>query len=502
MEDELRDLKKVNKFTLAFKKPRLEKEFMKFYISKNFGYSCTCLIVGILIYISFGLLDYAISPTEESFRSLVAIRYGFALPISLIILTLLLSRKVDKYLHLLLSIGMVASGLSIILMHIYGPSRVISNLYYPGIMMCLIYGYMFKIRFTCAVISGSIVTFSYVYVLHQYCSWILTLPTMFNSLFFVIATNVIGLTFCFVLEKQARRNFIMSKLLSHKKYRLEMLVKTRTKELEYSNTKLKGKIYLNEKLHKEKQALERDLNQSKKLESIGTLTSGITHDFNNIIMVIIGHAELAEEKCYVDSENCEHIQEILMACNRARHLVKQIIQFGSSGGRRNFYPTRMCPIINEVIKLINVNVAENIKIETDINCEDVIIMSDQTKLHQIFMNLCSNAIYAMRYSGGVLKISLNQIKLTKDDVKDVNKYPINLLPGEYAYSEISDTGCGIPKDKIDRIFDPYFTTKTKTEGTGLGLSVVHGIVTAHHGKIIVSSEENIGTTFQIYLPLK
>ncbi len=231
------------------------------------------------------------------------------------------------------------------------------------------------------------------------------------------------------------------------------------------------------------------------MESIGTLAGGIAHDFNNILSAVMGYTELA----MIDIDNPENLRkdlnEILQGANRAKELVKQILTF-SRKSDQNLKPIRIQFVINEVLKLLRSSIPTTIEIRQNINPDCETVLADPTEIHQLIMNVCTNAYQAMRKAGGVLNISLQSIELTE---KDFEK-KIHLEPGSYLILEIADTGIGMTKDVQDRIFEPYFTTKGKGEGTGLGMAVVHGIVTRLQGDISVYSEQGQGTSFEIYLP--
>ena len=246
----------------------------------------------------------------------------------------------------------------------------------------------------------------------------------------------------------------------------------------------------------EKKKLETQLQQAQKMEAIGTLAGGIAHDFNNILTPIIGYAELCLYNTEKGALQHHNLSEILAAGNRAKDLVQQILTF-SRHTMPEKKPIRISPILKEAIKLLRATLPATIEIQQRIDVELDMVAADATQIHQILMNLCTNASHAMQKNGGVLEINLDDIEF---DDKTKTQYP-DIMPGKYLRLTVSDTGHGIPKEEIEQIFDPYFTTKEKGEGTGLGLAVVHGIVKSHNGHIRVYSDLRRGTTFQIYLPL-
>ncbi len=242
--------------------------------------------------------------------------------------------------------------------------------------------------------------------------------------------------------------------------------------------------------------LEERLQQSYKMEAIGSLAGGIAHDFNNILSSILGFTEFAKMKLD-DREIIENaLDEIFTAGIRARDLVKQILTFSRQTVIKR-EPLLPVPIIKETLKFLRASLPVTIEIREDFPVSTSTIVADPTHIHQVIMNLCSNAAYAMKEKGGILAIRLAEVELDDDAELDFK----GLRRGRYLRLSVTDTGCGIPKEIINRIFDPFFTTKERGEGTGMGLSVVHGIVHDMGGAISVYSDPGRGTTFNILLPL-
>lgn len=246
----------------------------------------------------------------------------------------------------------------------------------------------------------------------------------------------------------------------------------------------------------EKIRIEKQLQQAQKLDALGTLAGGIAHDFNNILSAIIGFSELSREDLPEDSPVVHYLNHILQAGERARDLVKQILAF-SRRSETEKKPLRISIIIKEALRLLRASLPSTIEIEANIMAQNSIALANPTQIHQILMNLCANAGHAMRDKGGTLGVSLQEVDL---DVDALAHQP-ELKTGTYLKLTISDTGHGMSSEIIERIFDPYFTTKKKEEGTGLGLSVVHGIVKDHGGFIMVNSRLDQGSTFEVYLPM-
>ncbi|MCP4757251.1 MAG: response regulator [Proteobacteria bacterium] len=245
---------------------------------------------------------------------------------------------------------------------------------------------------------------------------------------------------------------------------------------------------------REREELERQLQQMQKLEAIGTLAGGIAHDFNNILQPIMGYASVGLRKTEGNPEIHEFFKAIRDAASRARELVRQILTF-SRKSEQELNPMFMQPVVEEALKMLRSSLPTTIEIREDIDDNLNMVMSDATKIHQIVMNLATNAFHAMQDTGGQLEVSLNPVDLNTDDPGE-----IGLPPGPYACLTVSDTGTGMRPAVLGRIFDPYFTTKEKEKGTGLGLSVVMGIVKGHGGNIDVSSLPGRGSEFRVYLP--
>jgi PAS domain S-box-containing protein len=245
----------------------------------------------------------------------------------------------------------------------------------------------------------------------------------------------------------------------------------------------------------EKERLEAQLRQVQKLEAIGTLAGGIAHDFNNILAPIIGYAEIALNEL-PDSTPMKFGQEqILGAALRAKDLVKQILAFSRPGREQQQEPVAISSIVKEALKLLRASLPSSIEIKQHIG--GGVANADPTQIHQVVMNLCTNAAHAMD-DRGVLEVGLSCVDLSERELAEW--MIVDLKPGPHLKLTVSDTGCGMDKATLERIFDPYFTTKEFGKGTGLGLAVVHGIVRNHGGAITVRSEAGKGTTFNVFIP--
>jgi PAS domain S-box-containing protein len=249
------------------------------------------------------------------------------------------------------------------------------------------------------------------------------------------------------------------------------------------------------KIEEEKRHLEAQLLHAQKLEAVGTLAGGIAHDFNNILGAILGYAELALTQVSQNQRLQSYVEEVITASLRAKELVKQILTFSrrSDQGRE---AVDLKVIVREALNLIRAMLPATIEIRSDLEVDSAVVFADPTQIHQVVMNLCANAEYAMRQEGGTLHLTLTSVELTPASSLE---FP-SLKPGTYLRLTIQDTGQGIPAQVLSRIFEPFFTTKGAGEGTGLGLAVVHGAVVGHGGHISVSSTIGRGTIFTILLP--
>ena len=269
------------------------------------------------------------------------------------------------------------------------------------------------------------------------------------------------------------------------KHTRELKEKIHEKELEIQHRK---------RAEAERSELEVQLRQTQKMEAIGTLAGGIAHDFNNILGAILGYTELLQLKTTGNNDIASHLQKILEAGHRAKDLVKQILTF-SRHKEQELKPVQINLIAREALKLLRASLPTTIDIRQHID-STAWILGDPTQIHQILMNLCTNANHAMQKDGGVLEVHLSNENVSVQ--KDM-RYP-ELKPGAYLKLTVNDNGCGMSPEIMNQIFDPFFTTKDKSEGTGMGLSLVHGIVQSHGGRIYAESVKGSGSRFDIFFP--
>jgi PAS domain S-box-containing protein len=245
----------------------------------------------------------------------------------------------------------------------------------------------------------------------------------------------------------------------------------------------------------ERRRLEAHLQQAQKMEAIGTLAGGIAHDFNNILAAILGYGELLAFDMPKDTPAWQNLQAVLKSCHRAKDLIGQILAF-SRQNELNSMPVRVSAIVKEALKMLRASLPATIEIRRNIETPDGIVYANATHIHQVLMNLCTNAGHAMREKGGVLGVKVSRFNA---EPSEQLPHP-DLKPGTYLKLSVSDTGHGMTAEQMQRIFDPYYTTKDAGEGTGLGLAVVQGIVRAHGGAVKVKSSPAKGSVFDVYLP--
>jgi signal transduction histidine kinase/ActR/RegA family two-component response regulator len=241
--------------------------------------------------------------------------------------------------------------------------------------------------------------------------------------------------------------------------------------------------------------LESQLRQAQKMEAVGTLAGGIAHDFNNILAAMLGYTDLALSDLTNDDPTRKCLEQVLKAGRRARGLIEQIMSFSRPEGLK-FKPILLGPLVEEALELIRTTIPEGVSVRARIDPDSEPVMGDPDQIHQLLINLATNAAHAMRVMGGVMTITLEPVVLGPEDMDDLP----GLEPGDYEKLTVSDTGPGIAEEDLERIFEPFFSTKKQGQGTGLGLAVVHGIVNSHGGAVRVANRLDQGTAFEIFLP--
>ncbi|HLN55159.1 MAG TPA: ATP-binding protein [Bacteroidales bacterium] len=490
----------LNFMTLAFtgKLAIYERDFLDDYFVKTLNHFRFSMVLALVFYCSFAFLDARIFPAyKEQFWF---IRFGIITPNLIIIYALSYTKSFKKYMQWAIAFVMFSTSFGIIIMIILGsPSGNYS--YYAGIILIFIFGYTFtRARFIYASISGWSIVIAYEISIFVFSDT--PFDVIISNNFFFISSNLIGMFISYFLELTSRSEFYVRVLLEKEKENvklannaLEKRVMERTEQLYNANLDLKKEMEIRRKFERERADLEKQLFQLQKMETIGTLAGGIAHDFNNILTPILGYTDMALEELPEESNLRFDIEQINNAAVRGKDLVQQILTF-SREVDVNKKPIRLQPIISEALNLLKASFPPGVIIKHNLDPMIGTVLADPTHIHQIMMNLCTNASHAMIKSGGVLEVRLDAVTIDQKRAEKIR----NLKKGEYIRLIISDTGHGMDLKTKERIFEPFFTRKEVGSGSGLGLSVVHGIINNYGGAIEVDSAPGKGTTFTIYLP--
>ena len=277
---------------------------------------------------------------------------------------------------------------------------------------------------------------------------------------------------------------------------LELEITQRMEELLAINKALQREIEERQLVVREKEELEKQLRRAHKMEAIGTLAGGIAHDFNNILGIIFGNTRLAIGKTPEDAPSQNNLSAIMKACRRGEDIIFHLSKFGRSEAKKP-NPVDIYPVVWESLELLRASLPGNIEIHKDISDATAAIHADSTQINEVVINLCTNAAHAIGEKGGTITVSMMKLGVENS----IPAYCNDLAPGEYVRLTVKDTGSGIAADHLDRIFDPYFTTKELGKGTGMGLAISHSIVKSHKGSIIVQSDPARGTTFHVFFPV-
>ncbi|NOQ87628.1 MAG: HAMP domain-containing protein [Gammaproteobacteria bacterium] len=268
------------------------------------------------------------------------------------------------------------------------------------------------------------------------------------------------------------------------------------RELVGINVSLIQEIAEKEAADKRREELESELRQTQKLETVGVLAGGIAHEFNNILLPIFLYTEQAMHDLPPDSPIHERLERVLKSAKRAKGLIQQILTFSRQAGKQEYKPVDVKLIVEEALELLRALIPSTVELREVLVDDSCMVLADRDQIHQLVMNLCSNAYKALDDSGGSITVTLDHFTVDEQFPRDRR----HLRVGKYIRLSVQDTGHGIDHRHLERIFEPFYTTRTIGKGTGLGLSVVHGIATSHKGAISVESEPGKGTTFYVYLP--
>ncbi len=491
---------RIHGFTLSFTGESKDYEtlFLKDYFNKSLPQVRFSLLLAIFFFGIFAVLDAFLA--SELRTIFWMIRIIVVIP-GIMLLILSYNPSFEKYWQAAISALIFFAGLGIVYMTIISSEWIVSYTYYTGLILIFIFAYaLMRVRFIWATVACWSIVISYEIA----AIWITDTPSEYiisNNSFF-IAANVIGMFVSYSIESYLRRDFFLARMLEEERIKvvkakdeLEKRVEERTSQLAQTNKELLQEIETREKVEKEQARLEAQLYQAQKMETIGTLAGGIAHDFNNILTPILGYAEMALDETITNSRTKGDLEQIYKAANRAKELVQQILTF-SKQHNQDIKPIEFHTVLNEVLSLLSASLPSTIEIRQKDTLAKGVILADPTQIHQVIMNICINAFQSMEESGGILEIGLEKIHLDHD-----NAIPdTTLTKGNYLKLTIRDTGTGMDKKTRERIFEPFFTKRKIGEGTGLGLSVVHGIVTGCNGSLTVESAPRRGTIFTVYFP--
>jgi len=487
----------INLFTLSFDSD-LESQFRQDYLNKSIYQMRISLALAIVFYSLFGILDASLIPDQKEL--IWGIRFGFFCPTALMVLIFSFIRRFLQSLQYWMALVEIVGGLGIICMTVIAPPPA-NYTYYAGLILVLFFGFtIFRLPFVLASITGWLIV-----ILYQIAAFNSDNPMIMfiNNNFFFVGANLLGMYACYSREFKERKNFYLARLLdietekvSAANRELENRVKERTVQLEKSNADLINEIKAHKQAEKEKKYLESELRQAQKMQAIGTLAGGIAHDFNNILFPIFAYVQMAINETSHDAKLQRYLKRVMGSAERAKDLVQQILMFARKGDQEK-KPLYIQPITKEALKLLRASIPTNFDIKQQIAKQSDPILGSPIQLHQVIMNLCTNAYHAIRENEtGSIDV---QLKEQIVDESNFIQFP-NVNPGKYLCLTVKDTGVGMDDTTREQIFDPFFTTKEPGEGTGMGLSVVHGIVVDHGGYIFVQSDKNLGTEFHVLLP--
>jgi len=490
----------LHPITLAFSGNHepLEDDFLVYYSRSALPQIRLSILLGIVVFAIFGILDATLIPEGKNVAWFI--RYAIVCPTALFVLLMTYTRYYEQFMQALLSVLVLTGGLGIVAMITIVPPP--ANLYYDsGIILVFLYAYTFiRMRFVWATLTCMSIVAGYEFS----CLFIKPIPAveMISNNFFLLGGNLIGMFACYCIEYYTRRDFFMARQLEQEQEKvravnrqLEERVNERTQQLVKANENLRNEMKMSQRAEQEKLDLQLQLQQAQKMEAVGTLAGGIAHDFNNILAAIMGYTEISLLQNQADNDLKENLDKILQASQRAKDLVNQILAF-SRQQPLDIQVLRLKPIVREVLALLRASLPRTIDIGERIAPDLYTIQADPTQIHQVLMNLCTNAAHAMEENGGRLDVILENIYLDQDN--QLRMWTAS--PGWFVRISVEDNGCGIDSEISERIFDPYFTTKQLGKGTGMGLAVTHGIVKSAGGAITVESQLGKGTRFDVYLP--
>lgn len=487
----------LSPFTMAFsgEQKMLEKGYREYYYTQNIKQIRVALLIAALFVGLFGFQDALIVPALKT--ELWVIRYYILCPLVLFIFVLSLFPSFKHYMQLALCFLMFSIGFG--LTHMFTIVGTVPETYSSssGLILVFIFGYAIgRLRLLPASIVGFILVVNYIRVVVD-----LGFPSDFinNNIFYLVSGNCIGMFTCGYIEYQSRRDYYLVTRLEEEKEKvresnesLERRVKERTLELRSLNKTLESQIWEIKQAESEKQKLELELSQSRKMEAIGRLTGGISHDFNNILTAVNGYAELALMRLGKKDSVRREIRNILDSGQRAARLIQQLMAFSRKQIARP-EPLNLNHQIDEMMRMLKRLLQEDIEIKTHCEKDLWMINLDRSQFEQVVINLAINARDAMP-EGGKFIMQTKNINIGENDI-----YP-QINAGQYVSLMVSDTGEGVAEEIREKIFEPFFTTKERFKGTGLGLATVYGIIKQNKGHIYLDSEVDQGAMFRVYFP--
>jgi len=336
--------------------------------------------------------------------------------------------------------------------------------------------------------------------------------TLINlMLLYFFGTLLLATLFSEVLARPLKRLQRDSREIADGDYSRQLTVATRIQEIQDLgrdletmrsnivgvNAKLKQEIAEREAAEAEQRQLEARLRHAQRLESIGTLAGGVAHEFNNVLLPLLLYTDLALEDLPPDSPARPYLNRVVSLANRAKGLSEKILTFGRDRGESHRLAIDIGPVVEEAMSMVRALIPATIDIRTDIDGDAGAVLCDAAEIQQLIVNLCSNAFLALQSGGGHITVALDQCDVSEEFARNYAR----LQAGPHVRLKVTDTGEGMDAATVERIFEPFFTTREVGKGTGLGMSVVHGIVTKHGGEIIVSSVPKLGTTIAVYFPI-
>jgi signal transduction histidine kinase/ActR/RegA family two-component response regulator len=489
----------IHPLLLSFKGnwQELEENFLAYAYMSSLAQVRFALLLGCFLFAITGAIDAYLIP--DNYKWFWVIRYTVVSPMLLALFAFTFSAACYRYMQPFLTICLVSAGGGLVAMIVMAPDAI-QQIYHTCLLLALMIGYtILRLRFLYGAFAGWAIFALYLFAVHTFTSLPLS-AYITNCLLFVCA-NLVGMTGCYVMEYFARRNFFLTHLLQDAQEKvkasnrqLEERVSERTKQLMKANTELTKQISSTKRLEEEKEHIKDRLIETQKLEAIGSLAGGIAHDFNNSLGAILGYTDLGRIKCRGNDELIEYFASIRKACLRAKDLVTQISAISWSE-QSHSHAIELKLMVKEALKFLQAALPPTIEFSFSFSPELGKITIDPSQAHQVFMAICMNSVEAMGDSGGKLQVHLKEVHA---DQEMTQRYP-DLAEGSYYQQlSISDTGPGIETEILDKIFEPFYTTKSVHDGSGMGLSVVQSIMKRNDGAVSVESTPGKGATFHLF----